>query len=265
MKRLKNDDIAKRAELSKRLIRIKETSMHELVSSKQKQLSSQSNRRMAEDANTMAALASVIIRSRGEYDDTHKEVIEQIKLAGEKISLSSSESQNLISLVNPFISIPQEEAIPAQRLVAKNDQYKLIKLTNLRAKLSLKSLLEACRQVVALGQAIETLQPTFGAVANLLLNIGKIIYYIDTQMVHSMNPNETILLRIIIERTLCGRRSCDIDTIIEDFVIKAAASNSEKTDWKKMASTLMLTFENEYRIIDVSDGKVSFVEEISFA
>ena len=72
MKRFKNDDIAKRAELSKRLTKTTETSMHQLVSSKQKLLSNQSNRRMSEDANTMAALASVIIRSQGEYDDTYK-------------------------------------------------------------------------------------------------------------------------------------------------------------------------------------------------
>ena len=262
MKRFKNDDIAKRAELSKRLTKTTETSMHQLVSSKQKLLSNQSNRRMSEDANTMAALASVIIRSQGEYDDTHKKMIEQIELASEKISLPLSDRQNLVSIINPFICTLQEESVPAQRLIAKNDQYKLVKLT---AKLSLKDLLEACRQIVALGQSIATLQPTFDAVANLLLNLGQVIYYISTRMVHLMDPNETILLKIIIERTFCGRRSFDLDTIIKDFAaIKAASSNPEESDWKGIVNTLMLTFENEYRIIDVSDGKVSFVEEISF-
>ena len=236
--------------------------MHGLVSSKQKLLSSQSNRRMSEDANTMAALASVIIRSQGEYDDAHKKMMEQIEIASEKISLPLSDRQNLVSIINPFISTPQEESVPAQRLIAKNDQYKLIKLT---AKLSLKDLLEACRQVVALGQSIANLQPTFDAVVSLLLNLGQVIYYIGTRTVHSMDPNEAVLLKIIIERTFCGRISFDLDSIINEFVaIKTSSSNSKGIDWKDIADNLISTFEDEYRIIDVSDGKVSFVEEISF-
>lgn len=257
MKRFKNDEIAKRAKLSKELTKTQETSMHVLVSSKQKHLSNQSNRRMAEDANTMAALASVTIRSQEEYDDAHKEIIKQIEQASEKISLSSSDCQNLVSIISPFISTPQEESVPAQRLIAKNNQYKLIKL---RAKLSLKDLLEACRQVVALGQAIATLQPTFDAVANLLVNLCRVIYYISKQTVHSMDPDETIFLRIIIERTFCGRRSFSLDAIVADFV----AAKAPTSDLQNIVKRLISTFENEYRIIDVSDGKVSFVEEINF-
>ena len=238
--------------------------MHVLVSSKQKHLSNQSKRRMTEDANTLAALASVTIRSQEEYDDAHKEMIEQIKQASGEISLSQSDRQNLVSIISPFISIPQEESVPAQRLIAKNGQYELIKLTNFKAKLNLKSLLEACRQIVALGQAIETLQPTFTGITNLLLNLCHVIYYINKQIKQTMDPNETILLRIIIERTLCGRKGFDIDTIIEDFKTKAAASNTEGSDLGEIADALISTFENKYGIIDRLDGKVFFVEEISF-
>lgn len=264
MKRLKNDDISKRAKLSKKLTRTTTTSMHELVSSKQNHLSNQSNRRMAEDANTMAALASVIIRSRGEYDDAHKEVVEQIKEASAQISLSEEDSNNLVSIINPFVSIPPEEATFAQRLIAKKDQYTLVKLPNLKAQLSLKGLLEACRQSIALGQAIEALQPNFISVANLLLHLGQVISYLDTQIVHHMDPNETILLRIIIEKTLCGRRKSDVESVAAEFLKQASDGNSKDNDLAQKANELLDVFENTYRIIDVTDGKIAFVEEISF-
>lgn len=247
MKREKNDAIAKRAELSKKLTRTRSTSMNVLVSSQQKYLSDESNRRMAEYSNTMAALASVVIRSRGEYDDAHKDIIERIKNAGEKIQLGKDDIQNVVAIVDPFISIPQEEPIPAQKVFAKDNQYTLIRLPSLKAKLNLKSVLDACRQAIALGQAIGTLKPTFESVAVLLLNIFQIIYYLDTQLRHQMDPNETVLLKIIIEKTLCGRRGVDEDAIVDEYknYMKSATRNDLcGSDFEKTAREIIGTFEN---------------------
>ena len=139
MKRKKDDAISRRAELSQKINRINSTSMDQLVSSQRRQLINQSNSRMAEDTNSMAALASVIIRSHGEYNVVHKEVLDQIKVACTKIELSEQNTESLISIINPFISTPQEESIPAQGIVAKNDQYTLFKVPNFKAILSLKN------------------------------------------------------------------------------------------------------------------------------
>lgn len=264
MKREKNDAIAKRAELSKKLTKTRSTSMNVLVSSQQKYLSDESNRRMAEDSNTMAALASVVIRSRGEYDDAHKDVVERIKNAGEKIELGKEEVQNVVAIIDPFISTPQDEPVSAQKIFAKNDQYTLLKLPSLKAKLSLKSVLDACRQAVALGQAIGNLKPTFESVAVLLLNLGQVIYYLDTQLKHEMDSNETVLLKIIIERTLCGRRDVDEDSIVKEYMKIVADRNQPESNSDGTVRKIIETFENTYRIIDIANGKISFVEDVSF-
>lgn len=266
MKRQENDGIYRRAKLSQKINKINSTSMNRLVSSKRHQLINQSNLRMAEDTNSMAALASTIIRSNGEYGIEHEEIIEKIKNACAKIELSEQNTESLISIINPFISTPQEESVPAKRLVARNDQYTLLKVPHYKGILSLKNLLEALRQFLAVGQSIKSLKPTFESVCILLLNLGQVVFYLGREIVHPIEKDESNVLKIIIEKTLCGRVTVSVEVVMEEVLKESIDSNSNVKEEvvKEKVKKILDTFENYYRIIDVSDGQIAFEESISF-
>ena len=260
MKRTKNDASSQRAKIiaERRLMSNSDaTTMQKVFEHNRNYLMVQSAKRIAEDADARAALAAIVIRSQDGYDDKHKEVVADIESACSEVGIKDADKNYLISLFNSFIEIPDEEQQFAQKISIKDSDVSTIKISNWRAKMNIKSLLEGFRQAIALGTSLSQVQPTFNSFVNILLNICSVIYDINNQITGHLDANteQGRLLMAIIRKSLCGRRSVGIEELIEDQAVKGQIA-SERVD------ELLQEFEKKYRMIDYSDGKVSFVEEI---
>lgn len=241
------------------------TSMEDVLSEKRRELIRQSAWRDNEDSNARKALSSLVIRSNEEIDETYQNAVKTFDSKCQEVlgkDVGPEKVKDLNSIVSSYIScIDKKEPTYAQRLYSNEEKIVSYKAENIVAQFDLKSMLEMLRNAIALRNAVGSFEPTAKGLLQLVLDALKVLLELNqlSTVEFTRDSIQGKVLETTLIKTNWGRDFVDLEELA-----KAIAADDPNTDVIEIENMILEVFEKKYRILDVTDGRVKFVESISF-